>query len=288
MVSGLALDDVLRAFGADPSRPRTDELLGYMYHVAVGTLGDVVVAVELAGWEGNRPEVLRRLSACGRAASMYWSVNSATGFSAAEDGEVLDSFHSWSEAKSPRVLQLAEDLDLDTYVDNIERGLVVAGRFTGEDITQDFVTDLLRSGLSYEVLPWLPDHRRFKEWADYSYGPLLNEKPALLAATERDLRNITWWAVGELADHDALDDPEVAATLASRSLSPEAVLHARLAQARTSPSTSRVSALWRALHSATNPDPVAALIAVADALRMPLPWEVATLASLRRRLTDLA
>jgi Family of unknown function (DUF6461) len=135
IVTGMGRDDVLAAFGADPARPLTDGDVAGQHRIAVGTLGDAVLAIEFFGWQGSRPEVLRRASAQGRAASINWSSNASTRFSMAEDGEVLDSFEYWSEATSPRVMELSDDLDRDTYVENIERGLVVAERFTGAALT---------------------------------------------------------------------------------------------------------------------------------------------------------
>lgn len=114
------------------------------------------------------------------------------------------------------------------------------------------------------------------------------EKAALLAATDAELRDITWWAVGEMVRYWGPDEPEVATTLQSRNLSPAAVMVARRAQAFSGPSKNQGTlASWQALHAATNPDPRAALIAVADQLKMPLSWQVETLASVRERLRAL-
>lgn len=149
-VTGMALEDVLRAFGANPSRPLTDDVFGNR-RAAVGTIGDVVVVIQFWDWEGSRPEVLRRVSAQGRAATMFWSITGATRFALAEGGEVLDLFEEWSEATSPRVLELAHDLDRYTSFEDVERGLVVAERATGAALTQEFVTSLIDAGVSYQV-----------------------------------------------------------------------------------------------------------------------------------------
>lgn len=77
----------------------------------------------------------------------------------------------------------------------------------------------------------------------------------------------------------------MAATLQSRSLSPAAVLEARRAQASSGPSKDQgTPSSWKALHAAANPDPRAALIGVADQLKMPLSWQIETLASVGERL----
>jgi hypothetical protein len=287
MVTGMALEDVVRAFGSDPTRPRTGHDVRYEDLLTVGTIGDTVVAIEFSGWEGSRPEVLRRVSAQGRAATSFWSITGATRFALAERGQVVDLFEDWSEATSPQVLELAHDLDRHTYADVVERGLLVAERATGAALTPEFVTSLIDAGVGYQVIPWLPDHQPFVERSDYSFGPLWPEKVALLAATDAELQEITWWAVGEMVKYWRPDAPELAATLQSRSLSPAAVMVARRAHVLSRPGNQGTAAAWRALHAATNPDPRAGLVAVAEQLKMPVSWQVETLASVRERLRAL-
>jgi hypothetical protein len=289
IASGIGVDELISAFGGDPRLPAVvrepweiDQML------LVGVLGDGVVAIEQNGWQGNQAEVLRRASVHGRVASVYWNVNGVERFAAAEDSEILEEIEYWSELKSPRLLELTEDLDRDASVDGVARGLVVAERFTGVVLTEAFATELRDAGRGYDLLPQLPDHHPFVEYGDYSFGPLLNEKHALLAATEQELRDITWWTVGEIAKHYGAEDPEVAATLQSRSLSPAAVLRARQAEIFTYPPTGLPVAPWPALHSATNPDPVAAMVAVAREVMWPQPWQVPILESLRERLHQVA
>lgn len=287
IASGVGVEELISAFGGDPTVPAAALAPGDMdQRLLVGVLGNGVVAIEPDGWQGNRPEVLRRVSVNGRVASLYWNVNAVERFAAAEAGEMLDKFEYWSHAESPRILELSEDLDRDTYVDTIARGLVVAERFTGVAVTETFVTELLNTGRAHDLLPQLPDHHPFVDQDGYSFGPLLNEKHSLLAASEQELRDITWWAVGEIAAHYGADDPEVAATLQSRSLSPAAVIRAREAEIFIYPGGNPLVAVWRALYSATNPDPVAAMVAVAQAVGISSPWQIPILESLRRRLTD--
>ncbi len=64
--------------------------------VAVRDLGSWLLVVEVNGWQGSRPEVLRRVSAGGRAVSAYWNVNLTTRFSYAVDGRVLTAFEVMS------------------------------------------------------------------------------------------------------------------------------------------------------------------------------------------------
>jgi hypothetical protein len=77
VVTGLPVDQVLEAFGADPSEDvRFDELLTPDFDpwVAVLPVSGAVLAVEYGGWQGTQEQVLRRASAGGRAASMEWNL----------------------------------------------------------------------------------------------------------------------------------------------------------------------------------------------------------------------
>jgi hypothetical protein len=89
---------VAAAFGGDPARARAlplaragDEFAGVPW-VAVRAVDSWVLAVELNGWQGSRPEVLERVAAGGRAVSAYWNVNGQTQFSYAAAGQVLTAF----------------------------------------------------------------------------------------------------------------------------------------------------------------------------------------------------
>ena len=67
--------------------------------VAVRNLGSWLLVVEVNGWQGSRPEVLRRISASGRAVSAYWNVNLTTRFSYAAGGRVLTAFEVMSPGR---------------------------------------------------------------------------------------------------------------------------------------------------------------------------------------------
>jgi hypothetical protein len=91
-------DAVARAFGGDPAQVRelrldeAAEELAEGPWVALRPVGTWILAVELNGWQGSRPEVLERVSAGGRAVSAYWNVNGQTQFSYAAAGQVLTAF----------------------------------------------------------------------------------------------------------------------------------------------------------------------------------------------------
>jgi hypothetical protein len=145
VVTGSSTDAVLRAFGADPTRPESlraideevTETMSLDPWVAVLDAGSAVVAVEYNGWQGTDESVLCRASAGGRAASMYWSSgNGATRRSFAEGGRLLASFewlHELEDANiEPSVAAALEGLDSDDDSRHwVGTGMVAVERFTG-------------------------------------------------------------------------------------------------------------------------------------------------------------
>ena len=73
-------EGVVRGFGGDLSEARPMSLAAVGMPtvdeptVAVREVGEWLLVVEVNGWQGSRPEVLRRVSAGGRAVSVYWNV----------------------------------------------------------------------------------------------------------------------------------------------------------------------------------------------------------------------
>lgn len=90
--------EVARAFGGDPARARELTLAEAAAEltdgpwVAVRPVGSWVLAVELNGWQGSRPEVLERVAATGRAVSTYWNAGGRAQFAYAAAGRVLTRF----------------------------------------------------------------------------------------------------------------------------------------------------------------------------------------------------
>lgn len=99
VVRGLDVAGVVGALGGDPAGE--PEPLRHLQEdgtpvalAAVRAIGDVVLAVEPGGCQGARPEVARRLSRDGLAASVYWNEVEASlsRFSVAQDGELVGSY----------------------------------------------------------------------------------------------------------------------------------------------------------------------------------------------------
>jgi hypothetical protein len=153
VVVGLSLQDVVSAFGADPSpRPLGDRFFDGLLCLELTPVGPAdlrqpgVMVIEPSHYRATWRPVLEALSRTGRAASMFWNVNAVTMLSLAENGELLDSFEWFDEAKHPVVLALLEGLDVFTNADNIARGMVVIERFTGWAVTAAVVEGLVAAG----------------------------------------------------------------------------------------------------------------------------------------------
>ncbi|WJK39485.1 DUF6461 domain-containing protein [Solwaraspora sp. WMMA2056] len=160
VATGVTVDDVLRAFGADPARPTAiDEIEQQMYGggrldpwVTVRDTGGAVIVVEVNGYEGTHGSVLRTASARGRAASMFWNVNAVTRLSFAERGELIESFEPWGDTEvAPVVVEAIAGLDFDVPRDRVEKGLVAVERFTGYGVTEADVARIWDAGVGFRV-----------------------------------------------------------------------------------------------------------------------------------------
>ncbi|MFB9321970.1 DUF6461 domain-containing protein [Cryptosporangium minutisporangium] len=153
VVTGASIEEVLRAFGADPlafEEVHDPGFIATQEGVFVRDTGDAVLAVEFNGYRGSGVEVLRAASARGRAASMYWNVNAVTRLSFAERGEILAASEFWEESPTdPRVAEAMAGLDFAEPVDSTERSLVAVERFTGRGITPADLAAIEESGVCY-------------------------------------------------------------------------------------------------------------------------------------------
>jgi Family of unknown function (DUF6461) len=162
MTTGMAVDEVIHAFGGDPEHPESMTAIGdeqledyttLIASIAVLDLGNAVVAVEYNGFQGSRGEILGRLSRQGRAASMYWS-EVATRLSFAESGELLASFEPRivpPETSHPAVLDALRGIDFEDYRDKDEKGLVAVERFTGGVFTEEALKRIESSNTAYRL-----------------------------------------------------------------------------------------------------------------------------------------
>lgn len=153
VVTGSAVDEVIRAFGADPAEPTSIREMrqdfGIAPWVTVLPVGDKVLAVEFNGWQGSTGPVIRALSRPGRAASMYWNVNALSRLSLAEHGEILAAFEPGLE-QHPE-LPFFDGLDLADHRERRGKGLVVVERFTGHGITAEDLARIEEAGVAYAI-----------------------------------------------------------------------------------------------------------------------------------------
>ncbi|MEV4628171.1 DUF6461 domain-containing protein [Micromonospora sp. NPDC049523] len=310
VVAGAGVGDVLRAFGADPARPESIRAIGEDLvrrrsidpWVAVLDLGGAVLAVEYNGWQGSTAPVLTRASAGGRAASMFWNVNAMTRLSYAEHGEVLLSVEPFGDLDAPpSVAATLADLDFaDHHRGKRLMGLVAVQRFTGHGLTAEHLARIEAADIGFRIVPDLPALHPRRQSPGDSLGPTLGplrrlsgaplgtatEALTLTGLSDQELRELAWWAASEAARHAGLsEDPDIVASVAARTLTPDAHLRARRSQL----DDGEHRWVWLALHRATNPDPFAAASEALEAARYAAgPYAADLVADARARIAGLA
>jgi hypothetical protein len=156
VVTGLGVDQVLKAFGADPDKPvpfdELSEESDFGLWVAVLPVSGTVLVVEDCGWQGTQEPVLRRASTAGRAASMQWNTTGKTLLSFARDGTVLDMFlpPPYHQPDDADVSAALDGLALD-YNHPTETGLAAVERFTGYRLRRADLDRIESAGVGYRV-----------------------------------------------------------------------------------------------------------------------------------------
>jgi Family of unknown function (DUF6461) len=187
--------------------------------VGLRRVGGWVVAVENNGWQGSRPEVLRRVSAGRRAVSMFWNVESDARFSYAAAGEVVTAFDpvvapERREGTRPDQLE-AERAGLPwEHADPVALMLALAARVTGQAVVPGWLSGELTVVPLREWPADVPVH------IDPQTQPLSSEDPplawALRHAGEAQLRRVSQLAAEfAIAEAGAGSHPAVAAALAA-------------------------------------------------------------------------
>lgn len=161
---------VAASFGAVVGNARTldfDEFCeeAFAHHdrhpvIGVRRIGDWVLVVEDNGYQGVRPEVLRRVSARSEALSVFWNAQGCTRFSHAVDAEVHTSFEAimpdYRDGVRPDALEEVRcGLPWCTNgVDNASLMLALSARITGQALTPESLT---QGFLTCPVASWPDD-----------------------------------------------------------------------------------------------------------------------------------
>ncbi|WP_226932150.1 MULTISPECIES: DUF6461 domain-containing protein [Parafrankia] len=156
VITGLGLDDVVRAFQADPQSATTlqsaRDQAGHRFSVSFLAVDGAVLAVEDNGFMGSAAEVLRPLSAQGRAASIFWNINTVRRLNLAEGGELLATLELPHDGPVPAAAApYLADLDLADYRDGAAKGLAAVARFTGYQVRPADLTRIEEADRAYLI-----------------------------------------------------------------------------------------------------------------------------------------
>jgi Family of unknown function (DUF6461) len=154
---------VIDRFGGQPTG--TSDVIPHpnadLHHpvIAVTRLPGWVLVIENNGWQGSRPEVLRRVSAGTRAISVYWSTAASPRLSYALDGVIVAGVnaHQPDAVYGADPASIREHLDPGVRAD--ENDLVaalihLAERVTGVSANSNWFTGPF---LTATITPWLDD-----------------------------------------------------------------------------------------------------------------------------------
>jgi hypothetical protein len=216
LVAGADERAVLEAFGAELDEPLTLHEVADAMVIAVGVVpcGDGVLAFEINGFQGARTEVLRRASASGRAASIFWNVNGIVQLTCATGGDVVGSEELLvldetcslpPELVPPLVAAFEREEDM------VIPGVLAAEAFTGLSTAGLVVpSDVTMFPLLTAVPDLDPVDPRWMLWS--SEAPELSA--LILAASPSAQRALAEWAAYQaLLRVELADDPRVEVVL---------------------------------------------------------------------------
>ena len=113
-----------------------------------------MLAIEYNGFQGSNEAIMRRASARGRAASMFWNINAMTRLSFAGDGQLLTSFEPSEDVDTGRAVAAALDgPDFDDYRNKTAKGRVAVQRFTGRGITARDLDQIEAGDTAFRITP---------------------------------------------------------------------------------------------------------------------------------------
>lgn len=155
VVTGSSVEEVLRAFGADPavsvSLQDTWPRDGLESMVCVLPIDGAVLAVEDNGWHAI--DVMDALSRNGTAASMYWNVNAVTRLSFARAGEVVASFEVGDDPgpAGPELTAALDGLDFADPRHWVAKGVTAVARFAGRDFDAAQLERIRQDDIAYPI-----------------------------------------------------------------------------------------------------------------------------------------
>jgi len=154
-VSGIPKEEVVRRFEADPGTAvqTTFEASFNGYpeptYIVVDEAPGGILVFENNGWRGVEEHMPARLSAGGRSASYYRSVNADMTLTVAADGQVVAAFDPLLDRVPPELAELARGLDFGPH-DCTASALALVVRCSGVQIDSWWLD---ATHVRYEVAP---------------------------------------------------------------------------------------------------------------------------------------
>ena len=209
----VTVEEVVRRLGGDASTVALsvpDEVPDGWAVFHLHPAGSAVALLEVNGYQGSRPEVLRRLSDGARVHSAFWNVNAASRFSFAVYGKVLTAFEA---LQPPDTGPLDGDLD-DLFAAVLRDDgrwsaalLAVIERRTGVALDDDW----LDQPHAVAALPAVPHDPRPPGFLGASDPDL----DALLRLAPEGIRRgaLRWLVTGLAAAFDLAGEPAIGAVI---------------------------------------------------------------------------
>lgn len=274
---------MITAFGGDPAATMRAERLhevldGYHYSrvppaVLVVSVGDWQIGIEENGFEGSRPEVLRRVAGAEFALSVYWNVNGHTRFSYSRGGRtqvgfdmesVDDRYGDDPHALDEHLAGLPFGLGDDAHP--YAAGLALAERVTGVRLDADLLDRDLRGAILQRVPADLVHESNVGH-------PALDDpfiRYVLTEPTVDKLPAIIAYQAGSIARDGGIDDEPVIREVIAAITEPAAAPSARLRE-RINRLEARYAQVSRAEGGRAGQDSLRRLQAVQDVARAAFP-----------------
>ncbi|MCX6397224.1 MAG: DUF6461 domain-containing protein [Propionibacteriales bacterium] len=212
---GTSMPALVQAFGGDSSQEVAFPDQGDGGTPAIASFGagdNAAVILEVDGFEGSRPEVLKAASRKGKAASIFWNVNGVVVFSCARRGKVLCSFELLDDVPEelPRSLVSLAQTALSEGVDPVAIGAAMVEKFTGEPVSR---TEVENAARGYPIVQRVVGLPVTSDELTALQLPSATTVSAVLAASPERRRRVAEWATERVIDMATLTQDDAVRTV---------------------------------------------------------------------------